>query len=80
LAIRDGGCVAPGYDADPSRCEAHHITFWEHHGETSVSTMVLLCAKHHHLVHEGGWRILRTTELDPGDPSYITLVAPARRP
>jgi hypothetical protein len=42
--------------------------------------MVLLCAKHHHLVHEGRWRIERNTDLDPGHPSYITLVAPAPRP
>jgi hypothetical protein len=80
LTIRDGGCAVPGCDVDASRCEAHHITYWEHHGETCVSNMVLLCAKHHHMVHEGRWRILRNTELDPGDPGYITLVAPALRP
>jgi hypothetical protein len=80
LTIRDGGCAAPGCDTDPSRCEAHHITYWEHHGQTSVSNMVLLCAKHHHMVHEGRWRILRNTELDPGDPDHVTLVAPAPRP
>ena len=80
LTIRDGGCAAPGCDVDASRCEAHHITYWEHHGETCVSNMVLLCAKHHHMVHEGRWHILRNTELDPGDPSYVTLVAPTSRP
>jgi hypothetical protein len=79
LTIRDGGCAAPGCDTDPSRCEAHHITYWEHHGETSISNMVLLCSKHHHMVHEGRWRIQRTTDLDPGHPGYLTLVAPARR-
>jgi hypothetical protein len=42
--------------------------------------MVLLCAKHHHLVHEGRWRIERHTDLDPGHPSYVTLVVPACRP
>jgi hypothetical protein len=79
LSIRDSGCAAPGCDADPSRCEAHHITYWEHHGETSISNMVLLCAKHHHMVHEGRWRIDRNTDLDPGHPNYLTLVAPAHR-
>jgi hypothetical protein len=57
LTIRDGGCAAPRCDVDASRCEAHHITYWEHHGETCISNMVLLCAKHHHMVHEGRWRI-----------------------
>jgi hypothetical protein len=80
LTIRDGGCAVPGCDVDASRCEAHHITYWEHHGETSVSNMVLLCAKHHHMVHEGRWRILPNTEHNPGDPDYVSLVAPAPRP
>jgi hypothetical protein len=32
------------------------------------------------MVHEGRWRIERTTDLDPGDPGYVTLVAPTARP
>jgi hypothetical protein len=80
LTIRDGGCAAPGCDVDPSRCEAHHITYWEHLGETSVSNMVLLCGRHHHMVHEGRWQILRNHDLDPGDPGYVTLTAPTYRP
>jgi hypothetical protein len=35
--------------------------------------MVLLCGKHHHMVHEGRWRIQRNEQLDPGHPSHITL-------
>ena len=70
----------PGCDVDASRCEACQITYWEHHGETSVSNMVLLCARHHHMVHEGRWRIERNLELDLGDPGHITLVAPTARP
>jgi hypothetical protein len=31
------------------------------------------------MVHEGRWRIDRTTDLDPGHPSYVTLVTPAHR-
>ena len=80
LTVRDGGCAAPECEVDASRCEAHHITYWRHHGETSISNMVLLCGKHHHMVHEGRWRIHRTTGLEPGNPGYITLVAPPRRP
>jgi predicted restriction endonuclease len=76
--VRDGGCAVPGCDLDPSRCEAHHITYWEHHGETSISNMVLLCSQHHHMVHEGRWRIERNTDLEPGHLGYVTLVAPAR--
>jgi len=78
--VRDGGCAVPGCDVDASRCEAHHITYWEHHGETSVSNMVLLCSKHHHMVHEGRWRIIRNEHLDPGDPGYVTLFVPEPDP
>ena len=73
LSTRDGGFSAPGCDTDPTRCEAHHITYWEHRGETSVSDMVLLCVKHHHMVHEGRCRITRNEALDPSDPSYIAV-------
>ena len=74
LAVRDGGCAAPGCDVDASRCEAHHIVYWEHHGETSISNMILLCSKHHHMVHEGGWRIEIDLDAEPGHPDYIRLV------
>jgi hypothetical protein len=75
LEVRDGGCAVPGCDTDPSRCQAHHIDHWEHGGDTSLANLVLLCAKHHHQVHEGRWRILRNTDLDPGDRDYITLIS-----
>jgi len=78
LAVRDGGCAAPGCGVDPSRCEAHHIVHWEHQGETAIANMVLLCSKHHHLVHEGGMRIELDHDRDPGDPGHVTL-APAPR-
>jgi hypothetical protein len=35
-----------------------------------------LCSRHHHMVHEGRWSIHRNTDLDPGDPRHITLLAP----
>ena len=73
LNVRDGGCAVPGCDVDPSRCEAHPITYWEHGGETSIANMVLLCSRHHHQVHEGRWHIHRNHELDPGDPGYVAL-------
>ena len=78
LTIRDGGCAAPGCDADPSRCEAHHITYWEHGGDTALANLVLLCSRHHHLVHEGHWRIELNHGLDPGHPNHVTLHTPPR--
>lgn len=35
----------------------HHVEHWSSGGETSLENLVLLCTKHHALVHEGGFRI-----------------------
>jgi len=35
----------------------HHIDHWANGGETAVDKLMLLCTKHHALVHEGGFRI-----------------------
>ncbi len=39
--------------------DVHHIEHWADGGETDVETLMLLCSKHHTLVHEGGFRIDR---------------------
>jgi len=39
--------------------DAHHIEHWANGGETSLDNMVLLCSRHHQLVHEGGYSIHR---------------------
>jgi hypothetical protein len=31
----------------------------EHGGATYLANLVLLCSYHHHLCHEGGWRLTR---------------------
>jgi len=35
----------------------HHVEHWSNGGETSLANLMLLCTKHHTLVHEGGFRI-----------------------
>jgi len=35
----------------------HHVEHWSNGGETSLDNLLLLCTKHHTLVHEGGFRI-----------------------
>jgi len=37
--------------------DIHHIEHWANGGETAVDQLMLLCSKHHTLVHEGGFRI-----------------------
>jgi predicted HNH restriction endonuclease len=39
--------------------DAHHIEHWSAGGETNLDNLMLLCSRHHRLVHEGGFRIER---------------------
>jgi hypothetical protein len=50
LIARDRGCVFPGCDAPPSRCEAHHIIPWWAGGVTALHNLVLLCHSHHPII------------------------------
>ena len=40
-----------------NRCEIHHVVWWELGGKTDLANLIPLCARHHHLVHELGWRL-----------------------
>ena len=66
LEARDRHCAFPGCRAHVRRCNAHHVHEWEHGGPTDLDNTVLLCVRHHHAVHEGGWRITRATGVPPG--------------
>jgi hypothetical protein len=57
LAARDRHCRYPGC-AHKKWLDAHHVTHWIDGGETSVENLILLCSKHHRLLHEGGFRIV----------------------
>jgi len=35
----------------------HHVEHWSNGGETALDNLMLLCTRHHTLVHEGGFRI-----------------------
>jgi Domain of unknown function (DUF222)/HNH endonuclease len=58
LWARDKGCAFPGCHRKRF-VDAHHIHHWSAGGETSLDNLMLLCSKHHRLVHEGGYRILK---------------------
>lgn len=55
LEFRDRGCRFPGCTF--RRCDAHHIRHWADGGETKLSNLVLLCRRHHRLLHEGGFEV-----------------------
>lgn len=64
MRARDGGCRFPGCQQH-RWVDAHHIEHWAHGGETSLENLVTLCRHHHHLLHEGGFRVDRGSGGDP---------------
>ena len=62
VAVRDGGCAFPGCDRHSSWCDAHHIRHWADGGSTSLANLVLLCRRHHRLVHHRRFSVDMTNE------------------
>ena len=80
LTTRDGGCRFPGC-CESKYVDAHHIHHWCDGGVTSLDNLVLLCRRHHRLVHEEGYGIVMA---DTGKPVFTTpagrAMAQARYP
>ena len=79
LEARDRHCRFPGCHTHVRRCHAHHVHEWEHGGSTDLDNCVLLCVRHHHAVHEGGWSITRTAGLPPGGTGFWEFTPPDRQ-
>lgn len=61
LVLRDSHCAFPGCTRPPIACDAHHINHWADGGATDLDNLMLICRKHHTLVHQSPW----TVHLDP---------------
>ena len=79
LEVRDRHCQFPGCRVHVRRCNAHHVTEWENGGSTGIDNTVLLCVRHHHAVHEGGWFVTRATDIPPGGSGCWVFTPPERR-
>lgn len=62
LRVRDRTCRWPGCDRPASFTAGHHLVHWAKGGRTDLSNLVLLCHRHHWMVHEGGWQIVRRAD------------------
>ncbi|MFS8103352.1 HNH endonuclease, partial [Lentzea alba] len=78
LVARDSGCAFPGCTRPPKHCEAHHIHHWSDGGPTNLTNLVLLCRRHHDLIHHSDWQI----KVIAGVPTFLppAFIDPARRP
>ncbi len=65
VICRDRGCRFPGCGRPQSWCDAHHAVHWADGGPTSLANLVLLCRRHHRMVHERGGFTLRMIDHRP---------------
>jgi hypothetical protein len=67
VIVRDRHCRFPGCDRPYRWCDAHHVVHWTDGGPTAVQNLLLLCRRHHRMVHDrGGFRL----ELLDGRPVF----------
>ncbi|WP_062306230.1 HNH endonuclease signature motif containing protein [Demequina subtropica] len=76
IGERDRGCGKCGLQ--PSMCHTHHVMNWRHGGATDLKNGLMLCAYHHHWLHEEKWQVVRRGGL----PWFVppASVDPQRRP
>ncbi|MEO9222765.1 MAG: HNH endonuclease, partial [Mycobacteriaceae bacterium] len=79
LIARDHGCAFPGCNRPPAWTEAHHIVHWIDGGPTDLANLVLLCRRHHRVIHHDGWTIQIGTDAHPWflPPAWMD---PSRQP
>lgn len=57
VRVRDKGiCQFPGCHTT-THLDAHHVVPWSQGGASDLDNLILLCRRHHTLVHEGGLRM-----------------------
>ncbi|MHA7278113.1 HNH endonuclease signature motif containing protein, partial [Arthrobacter sp. Hz1] len=78
LTARDGGCAFPDCMIPSPWTDAHHIFPFSRGGPTTTDNGVLLCTRHHHLLHQNEWAI----EVKDRVPWFIPppYIDPARKP
>ncbi|TWE23025.1 uncharacterized protein DUF222 [Prauserella muralis] len=80
LALRDRGCAFPGCDRPPKWTVPHHIRYWINHGGTDIDNLVLVCTRHHRILHHTDWEV----RINPADglPEFLppARLDPQRRP
>jgi hypothetical protein len=84
LNLRDKGCRWPGCDRPASWTEGHHLIHWVRGGPNELPNLALLCHRHHWMVHEGNWQLVKTDDgqllaIPPTFDSRATARSPGQR-
>jgi hypothetical protein len=66
VIVRDRHCCFPGCDRPQSWCDAHHVVHWTNGGSTALNNLVLLCRRHHRLIHHKRFSV----EIVDGVPRF----------
>jgi hypothetical protein len=84
LGVRDRHCRFKGCDRPAAWCEGHHVRPWQFGGPTNLLNLVLVCTRHHHLLHKPGWhaKLLpdATFEVTTPDGRVLATKPPSRTP
>jgi hypothetical protein len=76
LLARDGGrCRFPGCHHE-RHLHVHHVVHWADGGETSLLNTLMLCARHHRMLHEEGYAV----RGEPATPGGFGFYAPDGEP
>ena len=59
LNVRDQHCIWTGCERPASYSAGHHLVHWIHGGPSDLPNLALLCYRHHWMVHEGNWQLVR---------------------
>jgi hypothetical protein len=65
VIVRDRHCRFPGCDRPQAWCDAHHVVHWADGGPTALANLLLLCRRHHGMVHRSGGFGLKLMEGRP---------------
>jgi hypothetical protein len=76
-------CAIAGCGTRFVHTDIHHVIWWEHGGLTNLDNMLPLCSRHHHDVHDNGWKLALTTDrtltVTLPDGTIMTTGPPTRR-
>ena len=75
LKLRDQCCRFPGC-GQKRFLHAHHIRHWAEGGETRLDNLILLCSRHHRLIHNEDYQVnIRNRHFIFTNPSGETISA-----